>query len=317
MNAVVPHERRTTLQPQTFAELERFAERAAKSTLVPKDFIGRPDNIIIAVQWGHEIGLGPLQAMQNIAVINGRPAIWGDAMLALVRGSGVCAYVREASEGQGDNMVAVCRCARKGEEGETVVRFSVEDAKRAGLWGKGGPWQQYPRRMLQLRARGFALRDAFPDVLRGVISGEEAQDISADHPPLTLFRGETIEGKAEPAPEPQRAAASATPRPERVYAPEEPEPGPERPGISRDDQAKLDGWIVVFGNAQTTDAVRKVENSMRYQTALSVAPAAIVEALRAMCTRAYARVQPQPEAPPPPVETAPEMATAGGEAWPE
>jgi hypothetical protein len=60
-----------------------------------------------------------------------------------------------------------------------VGRFSVADAKRAGLWGKSGPWTQYPRRMLQLRARGFALRDAFPDVLKGLVTAEEAQDYPA------------------------------------------------------------------------------------------------------------------------------------------
>jgi hypothetical protein len=57
-----------------------------------------------------------------------------------------------------------------------VAKFSVEDAKRAGLWGKQGPWSAYPKRMMQMRARGFALRDAFPDVLKGLITAEEAQD---------------------------------------------------------------------------------------------------------------------------------------------
>jgi hypothetical protein len=63
------------------------------------------------------------------------------------------------------------------------VQFSVADAKRAGLWGKSGPWTQYPRRMLQLRARGFALRDAFPDVLKGLVTAEEAQDYPQASPP--------------------------------------------------------------------------------------------------------------------------------------
>jgi hypothetical protein len=63
-----------------------------------------------------------------------------------------------------------------------VVQFSVTDAKKAQLWGKGGPWSQYARRMLQMRARGFALRDAFPDVLRGLITAEEAQDYPTPEP---------------------------------------------------------------------------------------------------------------------------------------
>jgi len=79
--------------------------------------------------------------------------------------------------------VAICEAKRKGYPTATVVQFSVADAKRAGLWGKAGPWTQYPRRMLQLRARGFALRDGFPDVLKGLVTAEEAQDYPQASPP--------------------------------------------------------------------------------------------------------------------------------------
>ena len=197
MNALVKSNSRAMLEPTTFAEAERFSQMLAKSSMVPKDFQNRPENVLVAVQWGREIGLGPLQALQNIAVINGRPSIWGDAMLALVRGSGLCAGVSETIEGEGDRMVARCVVKRTDDANEVSSVFSVEDAKKAGLWGKAGPWQQYSRRMLQLRARGFALRDAFPDVLRGVISAEEAADIPADN-----FRGTTINATAEIVPEP-------------------------------------------------------------------------------------------------------------------
>jgi hypothetical protein len=117
-----------------------------------------------------------MQSLQSIACINGRPSVWGDAALALVIGSPVCEYVRETVDGEGDAMVATCEAKRRGYEKASVVRFSVADAKKAGLWGKTGPWTQYSRRMLQMRARGFALRDAFPDVLRGLVTAEEAQD---------------------------------------------------------------------------------------------------------------------------------------------
>jgi len=117
-----------------------------------------------------------MQSLQSIAVINGRPTIWGDAALALVQSSPVCEYVREYTEGEGDQLVAVCEAKRKGYPAPTVVRFSMADAKRAGLAGKAGPWSQYPGRMLTLRARGFALRNAFADALRGLITAEEAQD---------------------------------------------------------------------------------------------------------------------------------------------
>jgi hypothetical protein len=121
-----------------------------------------------------------MQALQNIAVINGKPSVYGDAMMALVQASPVCEGIDEHIEGEGTaNPVAVCVAKRKGRN-PVIARFSVEDAKRAGLWGKQGPWQAYPKRMLQMRARGFALRDAFPDVLKGLITAEEAQDYPDD-----------------------------------------------------------------------------------------------------------------------------------------
>jgi hypothetical protein len=148
----------------------------AASEFAPKDFRGKPESCLLAIQHGSEIGLSPMQSLQNIACINGRPAIWGDAALAVAMASPVCESVTETIDGEGDNMVATCTAKRRGYEKPTVVRFSVADAKKAGLWGKTGPWSQYSKRMLQLRARGFALRDAFPDVLKGLVTAEEAQD---------------------------------------------------------------------------------------------------------------------------------------------
>ena len=164
-----------SLAPSSLQEAMDFANMLSKSNLVPKDYQGNPSNCIIAMQWGLEIGLQPLQAMQSIAVINGRPAIWGDAMLALVRGSGQLEYIHEDPTDDG----CTVRLKRKGEP-EAERTFTKEDAKKAGLSGKQGPWTQHPKRMMQLRARAFALRDVFPDVLRGVFIAEEAQDMTAE-----------------------------------------------------------------------------------------------------------------------------------------
>lgn len=166
----------------SFEDAFRFAKMVANSDFAPKDFRGKPESCMLAIQHGSEIGLSPMQALQNIACINGRPAIWGDAALAVAMASAVCEYVREYVEGDGDALVAVCEAKRRGYEKPTVARFSMVDAKRAGLAGKQGPWTQYPRRMLQLRARGFALRDAFPDVLKGLVTAEEAQDYPTPTP---------------------------------------------------------------------------------------------------------------------------------------
>ena len=189
------------IQITTFQELMRFADMAAGSDLMPRDYKGKPGNIVIAVQMGSELGLSPMQALQNIAVIQGRPSVWGDALLGLVRNSPKCQDVAEAMTGEGAARPATCTIKRVGAS-DTIRTFSVADAKKAGLWGKQGPWQQYPDRMLAMRARGFACRDAFPDVLRGLISAEEAQDIPPD-----TFQGTTIAATAEPTPTPATSAA--------------------------------------------------------------------------------------------------------------
>jgi hypothetical protein len=166
----------------SFDDAFRFATMVAKSDFAPKDFKGKPESCLLAIQHGSEIGLSPMQSLQNIACINGRPAIWGDAALAVAMASPVCEYVTEKIDGDGESMVATCEAKRRGYEKPTVARFSVADAKKAGLWGKSGPWSQYSRRMLQLRARGFALRDAFPDVLKGLVTAEEAGDYPTPQP---------------------------------------------------------------------------------------------------------------------------------------
>jgi hypothetical protein len=176
MTTEISTQRAGGLALQSFDDAFRFAKMVAASEFPPKDFRGKPESCMLAIQHGSEVGLSPMQSLQSIAVINGRPTIWGDAALALVQSSPVCEYVREYTEGEGDALVAVCEAKRRGYPAPTVVRFSVADAKKAGLWGKSGPWQQYPARMMTLRARGFALRNAFADALRGLITAEEAQD---------------------------------------------------------------------------------------------------------------------------------------------
>ena len=168
--------------PQTMTEAIDFSNMLSKSTMVPKAYQNKPEDVLVAVQWGYELGLAPLQALQNIATINGKPSVYGDAAMALVQNSPVCEDVKEYFEGEGtSNPIAVCVAKRKNRT-EVIRKYSVEDAKRAGLWNKQGPWTQYPKRMLQMRARGFALRDAFPDVLKGLITVEEAQDYPDDTP---------------------------------------------------------------------------------------------------------------------------------------
>ncbi|MDE1170891.1 MAG: recombinase RecT [Verrucomicrobium sp.] len=168
-------------------EIWRFATAVSKSGLAPKG-IDTPESITVALQMGAELGLPPMAALQNIAVINGRPSVWGDAQLGIVRATGELEEFEEWFEQGGERLdrnpskfdestAAVCRVRRKGYAQAQITAFSVEDAKRANLWGKTGPWSQYPARMLRFRARSFGLRDQFGDALRGLLTAEEARDI--------------------------------------------------------------------------------------------------------------------------------------------
>lgn len=163
----------TAFSPKSLQEAMEFAELISKSSMIPKDYVNNPGNILVAMQWGMEIGLHPLQGLQSIAVINGRPSLWGDAALALVLASPVCEYVDESAS---DATHGVCEVKRKGDAPHVQV-FTIDDAKKAGLWGKAGPWTTYPSRMLIMRARSWALRDKFTDVLRGLALAEEIRDI--------------------------------------------------------------------------------------------------------------------------------------------
>ena len=129
-------------------------------------------NIYIACSYGASLGMTPFQALQGIGIVNGKPTVYGDMLLGLVRP--LCQDFSEFFDY--DHQTAVCQILRKGTKHPVQATFSWADAQRAGLAGKQGPWSQYPQRMMQMRARGFAIRDAFPDVLSGIITREEAED---------------------------------------------------------------------------------------------------------------------------------------------
>lgn len=173
------------VQFANYSELERFSEKVASSQLVPKRYEKDVASVAVCIQMGLELGLSPMSALQNIAVINGIPTIYGDAALALVRASGLIEVYKEEvikdeeseekEDSKGDKFGVKITVKRVNEDPHESV-FTVKDAKAAKLWGKAGPWTNYPKRMLMFRARGFALRDVFPDVLMGFKTFEEVND---------------------------------------------------------------------------------------------------------------------------------------------
>lgn len=163
--------------PKSTAEAMELAKTLASSQLIPKAFQQRPGDVFVAMMWSHSLGIPIVQGLQGIAVINGKPSLYGDALLAVCMGSGQMTDIEETFTGNADNLTATCKVTRRGKPTPVVSTFSIADARAAGLLGKPGPWKQYTSRMLKMRARAFALRDAFPDVLSGIASAEEMQDV--------------------------------------------------------------------------------------------------------------------------------------------
>lgn len=157
-----------------FDQAMRWAELISKSDICPKECRGKPGDVLIRIEFGKRLGLSPMQALCNIATINGKPSMYGDGLIAICRSSALCESIKEVFDEK--TMTATCLVKRKGEELQSRS-FSMQDAKLARLWGKPGPWSEYPKRMLQMRARAWALRDLFPDLLGGISFLEEAQDI--------------------------------------------------------------------------------------------------------------------------------------------
>jgi hypothetical protein len=160
--------------PTTKSEAYKLSESFAQSSFCPAAYKGKPAEVYLAMAYGSQIGLNPLLAVQNIAVVNGKPSVYGDALTAIAQGHH---ETKVYQDGYKEDGTAFCHIVRESARGTRDIyrEFSVEDAKTAGLWGQN-TWKKYPQRMLLWRARGWAIRDAFADVLMGLWSTEEALD---------------------------------------------------------------------------------------------------------------------------------------------
>lgn len=176
-NDLVIGNKNSLIAPHNFEHYYRIANMMSKSDMVPKAYKDKPQDVLIAMEMGVALGMAPLQAIQNIAVINGKPCLYGDGMLAVCSGHPDFENISEDPivDAQGKKVGYRCTVTRRGRTPVTQS-FTIEQAMAAALWGKMGPWKQYPDRMLQMRARGFALRDSFADALGGVRLAEEVQD---------------------------------------------------------------------------------------------------------------------------------------------
>jgi hypothetical protein len=240
----------TSLVPKNYEEAKVMALDLSKSEIIPKDYQGKPANCLIAIMMGAEVGLAPIQSLQGIMVVNGRPSIWGDTAVGLVLASKFCEYMSD--EWDQKTGTATFKTKRVGKP-EVVRTFSLQDAKDAGLFNKAGPWQGYKPRMCFNRARAFGLRDVYADVLKGLAIYEEVRDII-----------ETTAERSAPDALPRRASQIAAdpldPVPAAASASAEPE---QEPGQADAGQGEGDGQIPHYhGKVVKVEKYKAAEGTM-------------------------------------------------------
>ncbi len=191
------------LVPQDLAGLDYLAHVFSVSSMMPRG-LERKEDIFVVLAMGSEVGLTPMQSVQNISAINGRPVIWGDAMLGLVEASGLLEDFEEKMSGAGKDFMCTAIAKRKGRKTPIERSFSIKMAANAGLTDKG-PWKKYAERMCQMRARSWCLRDGFSDVLKGLRTPADTDDVidvtptMPDKPEPDAKKMADILGPAEPA----------------------------------------------------------------------------------------------------------------------
>jgi hypothetical protein len=183
------------LSPHLYEHYQKVAIMLSKSGVIPNAYKGKPEDIFVAMAMGYQLGFPIEQSLQDIAVVNGRPCLWGDGLLSLALNHADCQSIDETPIYDAKTAQVIgyqCTVIRKGHKPHTK-QFTLQDAHVAGLLSRGTVWKSYPERMLQMRARSYAIRDKFADALRGLrvaeIEQEDSRVIEAEV--STATQGET------------------------------------------------------------------------------------------------------------------------------
>lgn len=210
-----------------------------KTAFVPKDFMGKPEAAAAAILTGKSVGLDPMNALANIFVVHGRPAMYARTMVALVMAQG---HQVERTEATNESVTISAR--RKGSERWQEFTWSIKRATIAG-YTSNAKYKTDPIAMLTAKAQAEACRVIAPDVLAGMPYSAEEMELEdlgeqpKDAPPPVKTTKITRKPKADaPAPAVAPAPAPAAPAPAvEPQAPEETEPAfdPET-GEMQDDE---------------------------------------------------------------------------------
>lgn len=190
----------SNLMPQTQAEKYEMASVLCKSGLIPSG-LNSPEKVFVALQWGHELGLSPMVAVNNVAVINGKPTLSADIMSAIVKRSPEYGGIEWVEMSDKKAECKITRILPNGEKETQTSSFSIEDAEKAGLLGKD-VWKKYTKRMLKHRCLSSGLKDMFPDLLAGLYDPEEMESIQPTTTEKNITPAETKTELKNVTPEP-------------------------------------------------------------------------------------------------------------------
>lgn len=178
-----------------------------KTAFVPKDFMGKPEAAAAAILAGKSLGLDPMNALSNIFVVHGRPALYARTMVALVMSQGHDVVRTEATP---ERVTVSAR--RRGQDHWQEFTWTIGRAKTAG-YTSNSKYQSDPIAMLTAKAQAEACRTIAPDVLAGMpYSAEEVEleDMGEREPtagqveaPKTRKMTRKPAAKPEPAPQPK------------------------------------------------------------------------------------------------------------------
>ena len=175
-----------------------LAGKIAGTAFVPKSLRGKAPEVAACILTGREIGIGPMESLQKIYVVDGRPTMSAELMRSLVLRAG---HELTYSTLTDDKVTVEGR--RRGSDKWTSVTWTMKDAQRVGLSGKD-TWKKHPRQMLAARATAELCRLLFPDALGGVSTATEEMDEPTTAPAtVTVSRARKA---PEQAPEPEPLA---------------------------------------------------------------------------------------------------------------
>jgi len=157
----------------TIPEAYKLAQSLSKSALIPTALRGKPEDILVVLMSGRELGIPPMQSLRHLHCIEGRMSMSAQLILARVRRSPLCEYftVLESTK-----TGAKCVTKRKGSVQEESADFTMDEAVAMNLAGRDN-WKKQPRTMLMWRAVTRLCRMVYPDLIEGLYSDDEADDI--------------------------------------------------------------------------------------------------------------------------------------------